>query len=120
MTAPMVIVLIGAEGGSIALIGERAANGNWRYQRALVDQTLTFLSADEAGPEIRDASGWVKTWAEALNLLDQYPWPSLSVLEVHPTFAPRILEAVIERTGEKAHPRQMQNLRRWREYCVVT
>jgi len=55
---PMVIIEIGAEGGSITVVSRTSAEGVPEYSVRLRDQTLTFLAEDEVGTVIRSNTPW--------------------------------------------------------------
>jgi hypothetical protein len=70
-----VILGVGAEGGSLTILGARSAAG-WRF-RALRNEYafLDFLSGeDRDGFEFWSGSGWLASWDRALSLFDKYPW----------------------------------------------
>jgi len=49
------------------------------------------------GPAAKE-SGSVHSFAEALNLLDRYPWYRLLALDVHPEYLDEVVRAVAERS----------------------
>jgi hypothetical protein len=108
-----IIVEIGAEGGSITLVGVRSGAG-WRYQTSGVDWTPELL--DEK--RVQHESDPVQSWEAALRLLDNYPWHALVPVHVHPEFRGRIWAAVQKRFDD--HPRASSGLDRWREFCERT
>jgi hypothetical protein len=97
-TKPEVILEVGAELGSLTLLGTRAAHG-WRFRIQTIDQSAWLLSDDDedTGPKTYRLSDWVDSWEEALALLDKYPWHRLHSLVVHPEFAQRVWTAVQEK-----------------------
>ena len=87
------ILEVGAEGGSIKLLGTRVSNG-WHFRVS----TSENYGEDIDGTSLK-ASGeseWVNSWASALGLLDRYPWHRLHPLFVHPEFQKRAWAAVTE------------------------
>jgi hypothetical protein len=88
-----IIVEVGADGGSLTLLGQRNGRG-WLYSMNLFDQTLSWV---DDGPEVERTSKVVKTWATALKLLDKYPWHRFYPLRVHPEFKERVLTAAVAR-----------------------
>jgi len=116
---PECIIKIGAEGGSITLFGVRTKDGEWQFARAVNDQTPTFLDPDEGGSEIKHTSLWVKTWAEALRMLDRYPWARLNGMFVHPEFRQRLWEAVKDRLEGQEGDKVKRCLERWQQRCGV-
>jgi hypothetical protein len=115
-----VILKVGAEGGSVALIGIRGTHG-WLFRTTSVDQTAMLLSEeDRKGPplhgqqEIHHESDWVDSWETALARLDEYPWHKLYPLLVHPEFQQPIWALVQSRFENEPSER---SLGRWRELC---
>lgn len=106
---PEVILKVGAEGGSITLYGVRTESG-WRFKRDVIDQTPCVL--DEAG--IRHDSQFTSSWAEALSLLDRYPWHRLYPIRVHPEFRQSVWSVVRTRYARDGSD---HDLERWRERC---
>ncbi|MCZ7650323.1 MAG: hypothetical protein M5U13_03800 [Thermoanaerobaculia bacterium] len=95
-----VIVEIGGEGGSIALLGVRDTAGGWHFRLDRDESTLAELLPDELDPaSLCGRSGWVASWEEALVLLDRYPWHRLYPLGLHLEFRERILAAVAARAA---------------------
>jgi hypothetical protein len=127
MNAPEVIIAVGAEGGSITLFGQkdefgqRDAQGAWRFSRAVLDQTYTFLSEEDGpGPEINHSSDWVRTWPEAMILMDRYPWAMLYGQEVHPDFRDRVWAEVNERLQDANSATAERAREHWARVCAVT
>jgi len=100
-----------AEGGSLILVGIKAAN-RWRFRLVRDESTLADLPSEEdrQGVEFRSESEWVDSWQEALNLLHKYPWHRLHALQVHPHFRREIWAAVQNRA---ARERREDNWVRW-------
>jgi hypothetical protein len=105
-----IIVEVGAEGGSLTLLGQRNGRG-WLYNMNLFDQTLSWV---DDGPEVERTSKVVKTWAAALKLLDQYPWHRLYPLHVHPGFKEKVFAAVVSRNKRDHNEYGMD---RWKDLC---
>jgi hypothetical protein len=113
-----IIVAVAAEGGSIVLYGQRDSKGNWMFTRGVADQTQTFLGeADGRGENISHSSAQVKTWEEAIALLDKYPWAMLSASEVHPDFRERVWQEVRKRLAESGGGRAVRCKERWARVC---
>lgn len=102
-----VVVEVGAEGGSLRLHG-RHLGTTWQFCRTVRDQTPQLLGEDESW----HSSSVASTWADALALLDRYPWAELYPLKVHPNFANRILTAATERLTRSS--RRADRLSDWR------
>jgi hypothetical protein len=58
----VVIIQIGAEGGSITVVTRASASGVSEYSVRLRDQTLTFLAEGEADNVIRRDTQWSDRW----------------------------------------------------------
>ena len=112
-----VIVEIGAEGGSIKVFSRSTADGSLEYSVQMRDQTMTFLSGDEAGPEIRRDSAWTKSWDSAIKALGRWPWPMLYPMYVHPEFRERVLVGVHQYRGRDGQPARESAVKRWVEAC---
>jgi hypothetical protein len=113
-----IILGIAAEGGSITLYGQKDYKGNWIFCRGVADHTPTFLSDDNGkGENISHSSAHVKTWEEAIALLDKYPWAMLSGIEVHSEFRDRIWSAVLKRLEDKNGERIKRTKARWAVLC---
>lgn len=86
---------VGGEGGSLTIVAISAADG-WRYRMVRDESILRALLSkeDRVGLEFWHQSDWVDSWEAALTLLDQYPWPWLSPLQVHPELQARTWAAV--------------------------
>jgi hypothetical protein len=102
-----VIIELGAEGGSITLYRWRTEQG-WAFRREVVDWAPELFDDER----IESKSPVVDTWEAALQLLDQYPWPKLYPISIHPQFRRQIWRAVQERVQSSSEP-----FERWRELC---
>jgi hypothetical protein len=90
-----VVARIGADGGNLTLIGQKI-EGTWRFRLQTNDCSAGFLDEDDAAglPTGATASPWVSTWADAVALLDRYPWAELYPLTVHPEFREQVWKEV--------------------------
>lgn len=116
MPSPERLLSIAAEGGSIELYRDSHVPSS-RYRAMVVDQTPAFLDESEGGASARRDSGWLPTWAAAIEWLGRYPWPNLVCGYVHPSVAQSVWTAVqdyIDRTGR---PLRGGVLERWRQHC---
>jgi hypothetical protein len=120
LTEPTVIIEIGAEGGSIKVLASTAKDGAVQYSVQLRDQTMTFLSGDEAGPEIRRDSAWTESWEQALKTLSKWPWPMLYPMYVHPDYRERVLSAVERYRRPDGQPARESAVERWKEACSLS
>jgi Molybdopterin-binding domain of aldehyde dehydrogenase len=105
-----IILELGAEGGSIALYGLRTERG-WSFRRELIDSTSELI--DE--PRLENASDVVDSWEAALELLDQYPWPMLYPISIHPEFRQKIWASLQNRAHKASRPA----FNRWDALCNV-
>jgi len=97
MPAAKIIVKIGAEGGSLTVLGRKTTRGTWRFKASMVDESMLLLGEDD-DVEVREASSaWEDSLAAVLTWLDKYPWARLHPTAVHPEFRREILEAVRSR-----------------------
>jgi hypothetical protein len=108
MTKPtklQVILEVGAEGGTITVLGSKSPNGDWRFCFEENEAAIADLLSDEDlaafGPrDFHHRSGFVDTFEDALELIARYPWHRLSALQVHPEFYDRVLAEVQKRGGD--------------------
>lgn len=107
-----VIVHVAGEGGSIALYGLRYKN-SWRFSRDFIDPA----AGHQEEPLTAVRSKVVDSWPDALSLLEQNTWCTLSPILVHPEFRTDILKAVLAHdTGSKGN--QIQYRQKWEKLCV--
>jgi len=117
---PEVILQILAEGGSVTLFGLRDLRGGWQFARELTDATRTMLDeADQGEAKVQSRSDWVRTWAEAMALLDRYPWPMLQCREIHPEFRNQVWTEVTRRLQGKTGVQADNARKRWIRDCEV-
>lgn len=119
MTQVRLLLAIGAEGGSIAIYGDMNDPARPQYKIVLADQTPSFLSDDDGGVTIHKDSGWLPTWAEAMNSLGRYPWPHLAAQYVDPAVANDVWSALQDYVGRSGHPVRENSIQRWRELCKI-
>lgn len=84
---PIIILQVGAESGSITLLGDQV-DDQWRFRLGMREDSTE-------SSEARDHE-WVDTWEEALTLLDKYPWHALYPFEVSAEFAEEIYAQVVD------------------------
>ena len=109
-----VIVHVRGEGGSAALYGLRSSAG-WLFSLDVIDSAAASLSEAPSDGEEKV----VKSWADALELLDKYPWHRLSPVLVHPEFQADIINAVIARyVSPEGDPRPVPA--KWSELCATS
>jgi hypothetical protein len=95
----LVVLEVGAEGGSVTLIGRERADGEWRFARITVDQTEALFGDEDVPITAPDLTSlvWVDGWEAGLTLMDRYPWVRLHPVYVHPDFMARVRTAVEQR-----------------------
>jgi hypothetical protein len=93
-----IIVQVGGEGGDITLFGRRIGNEQWVFRRSSSDSSWSMIDeARDADPGPAPDPVWVKTWNEAIALLDRNPWAQLvplAFLGVAIAFPSAIVSAV--------------------------
>jgi hypothetical protein len=114
-TDPMLVVEIGAEGGSIKVLSRSSDDGSLEYCVTIRDQTLTFLAEDEGGSVIRRSTDWMDSWNAAVAVLDRWPWPMLHPLRIHPEFRYQILIAVEGYRDRSGRAATASAVSRWRQ-----
>jgi hypothetical protein len=89
-----VILEVGAEGGSLTLVGTKVEHG-WRFQMIRDESSFEDILTEEdcKGLELQSESSWVGSWEAALALFDKYPWHLLYPVRVHPHFVTQIWAA---------------------------
>ena len=113
----VVIIQIGAEGGSITVVARTSAGGVTEYSVRLRDQTLTFLAEGEADNVIRRDTQWSDRWDDVIASLGRWPWPMLVPLQVHSDYVDRVLLAVEQYRGRDGQPARESAVDRWKEAC---
>jgi hypothetical protein len=90
------ILRLGAAGGSLELVGVQEQTG-WRFQvRTDEAALLDLLDDDDASYfQRRPPRPWVRSWHEALDQLETYPWRRLVPLYVEPAFRAQIVGAFL-------------------------
>jgi NAD-dependent deacetylase len=117
---PEVIFKVLAEGGSVTLLGQRDSHGDWRYACTVNDGTIALLDEEEGGAEaIEPKTEWIDTWAEAMALLDRYPWTMLHCREVHPEFRRQVWTEVMSRLKDRRGVRADRALKCWMHACGI-
>lgn len=115
-----VILEVLAEGGSVALLGQRDSRGGWHYARGLNDGTVALLDQEDGGAgAIESRTAWVSTWAEAMTLIDRYPWTMLHCRDVHPEFRQQVWTEVTRRLQGQSGVRANQARERWMHACGI-
>ena len=108
-----VVLEVGGEGGSLTLVRRRTTDEDWQFRIERDETALYDLLSDEdrSGIEFSSQSEYVRSFEEALNMLDRYPWPKLYPLEVHPEYLDTVLAQVRQRSGKTAESRWRERLK---------
>ena len=117
-----VILEVGAEGGSLTLLREVNATGEWKFLFARDEATLDhMLPEEDRGPKEDYSSQieYIDSLEAALILLDTYPWFRLHPLRVHPEFLDPILIEVRKRGGPSAEVRWRSELAHSRKWTLL-
>jgi hypothetical protein len=112
-----VIVSVGAEGGSVKLLGRRRAEGTWEFRRVMNDSSWSLLGEETDPARTVVILRWVSSWDEALGLLDINPWAELRPLAVHPEFRGDVLAAVRSRLLKVPEARRDERMAQWVAVC---
>jgi hypothetical protein len=94
-----------------------AAGGAVEYSVQLRDQSLTFLSDDEGGGEIRRDSAWTESWKDVIKSLGRWPWPMLYPRSVDSEYRARVLSAAQQYKGRDGQPARESAVERWTKAC---
>lgn len=111
-----IVFEVGAEGGSLRIDGRRGPEGVWSFRAVMRDRTLTMFEGI-AGGDIRQESGWTRSWDEAMGALDRCSWEALAPLPVHRGFRERVYAAAEERWAKAPEALQVYAVARWQEAC---
>lgn len=90
------ILRVGGEGGCLELVGVQDCTG-WRFQARTNETALLddLLDEDDASYfQSLPPRPWVRSWHEALDQLESYPWRELSPQYVEPAFRGQINDAL--------------------------
>jgi hypothetical protein len=112
-----IILQVGGEGGAITLFGRRNASQEWEFRRASSDSSGMLDEEMDPNPPPAPAPVWVKTWNEAVALLDRNPWAQLVPLSVHVDFREEVLVEVTRRLLAEPSTRNERQMERWLDAC---
>jgi len=94
------VLEVGAEGGSITLLGNKDTVGQWRFWMRTDETTVTNLldkeDIQDLGSPLRTSES-VSSFPEAIALLNRYPWFRMTPIRIHPEFRFAILSEVQRR-----------------------
>ena len=71
----------------------------------------------DSSPEPTPELSWVKTWPQAIELLDRNPWAKLVPLSVHADFRDEVLFEVTRRLLADPSNRNEKQMERWLLAC---
>jgi hypothetical protein len=104
----VLILELGAEGGSLHLVGCQDQSG-WKFQ-----VRTNEIWDDDDIPEAAPPRPWFRQWHEALEQLETYPWRSLHPLHVEPAFREQLVGAFLGVPYvDETDPGLQELLRRW-------
>jgi hypothetical protein len=113
----VVILEVGAEGGSVTVVGQPGVDSSNEYSVRLRDQSLTLLLGDEKDGLISCDMKWTRNWAQVITTLDRWPWPMLFPLHVDPAHAERVILAVTSYRDHGGQAVSGRGLTRWSDVC---
>jgi hypothetical protein len=114
-----IIVQVGGEGGAITLFGRRE-NGQWQFRRSSSDSSWAMIDEEvDSSPQPAPDPTWVKTWSEAIALLDRSPWANLVPISVHADFREEVLFEVTRRLLAEPSSRNERQMERWLSVCKI-
>ncbi len=96
------VLEVGAEGGSLTLVGREIDDRAWRFARITNDQSEALFGEVDVptiAPDLTSLT-WVDGWEAGLSLMDRYPWVRLHPVYVHPEFGQRLRVAVEQRLAD--------------------
>jgi hypothetical protein len=112
---PEIVLEVGGEGGSITLFRLPKAGGGWQF-RTNINETGAYEALSEEDQknvgEYVTSTGTVRSFEEAITLLDDYPWFQLEPLVLHPEYRGAVLREVNKRGGQFEETRWKDALRR--------
>jgi len=118
------VVKVGGEGGGMTLIGRRLdLTEAWEFR---VERSSSFAAIldeeDGEGPAMTPPQPrkpvWVPTLAEAVAMLDVWPWAMLVPIEVHPEFQDELLVEATRRLIGDSSSHAKRSMNRWLEACT--
>jgi NAD-dependent SIR2 family protein deacetylase len=123
------IISVGAEGGSITLLGRELQPGEWVFKKSINEIDLLENEDDSilSQQPIREVRTLkyplpnpyeVDSWERALQLLDRYPWPRLNPHKVHPAFRKQVW-AALQKIGKRRQGDTFDTFQfnRWVRFC---
>ncbi|WP_308017573.1 SIR2 family NAD-dependent protein deacylase [Alkalihalobacillus deserti] len=119
------IISFGAESGSITLLGKEQQSGQWEFKKAVnemnfddLDEEINNLTKLTRETHFANRENIADTWENALQIMNQYPWPILRPREVHPEFRKRVWTA-LQKEREQKYGKRLDSYRldKWAALC---
>jgi hypothetical protein len=105
-----IIFKIGAEEGSLTVLGRHNDAGQWQYTLVRDEAALQFLTKEFTDKELY-SDCLASSWEEVLDELDVYPWAQMYPLgPFHPDHKIRIWAAVQARSAEDGYDADWETL----------
>jgi len=105
-----IIFKVGAEGGSLTVLGRQDAASQWQYTLVRDESALQFLTEEYSAEELY-AECLASNWEGVLDELDVYPWAQLyPVGPFHADHKIRIWAAVQARSEEEGYDADWETL----------
>ena len=82
-----IILEIGAEGGSLKLQRFRAPDGTWKFNLIINESTLADFLDEADQIDLAKEYTPVDTFEEAIQVMNNYPWRELELINVFPEYA---------------------------------
>ena len=87
-----VLLEIGGEGGSLSIQRFRATDGTWKFIFIRDESTMADFLDEEDQIDLFKKYPPVETFAEAIQLMNKYPWHELHMITMHPEYA-KVIQA---------------------------
>ena len=109
-----VLLEVGAEGGSMAILGTMDPGAVRRFRFRAVDESLDKLDDGERDAVIEHESGWLDSWDAVWAALNEYPWLHLSPTVVAPEVAEAVWAKVLAHPVSDPHGNGPRQIAKWR------
>lgn len=105
------IVKVGADGGSLSLLGRKYRRDEWQFICVTDEHTLKDMlsESDRKGVHGCLTTDPVERWENGLKLLREYPWTCLVPIYIHPEFSLLVMKEVESCRNDFYEP----DLERW-------
>jgi hypothetical protein len=119
----VIVVKVGGEGGGMTLIGRQPdLTELWEFRVEGSSSCAAILDEEDGGaampPRQPREPVWVPTLAEAVAMLDVWPWAMLVPIEVHPEFQDELLVEATRRLIGDSSSHAKRSMNRWLEACT--